>query len=289
MTIVITGATGQLGTLVIDALLQRGTAAAEIVGTGRNEQRLAELRERGIRTVVADYSDGAALEAAFAGADAVLLISGSEVGQRVAQHASVIDAAKAAGVGRLVYTSAPAATTSALILAPEHKATEELIAASGIPATILRNGWYTENYLGALSQAAASGEIAASVGEGRVASASRADYADAAAVVLIDASHNGAVYELSGDVAWNHAEFAEAAAEVLGRPVGFRSLSPEEHLAALEQAGLDAGTAGFVVALDGNIRDGLLAETSGELARLIGRPTTPLRTELATAAATLVA
>lgn len=284
MTIVITGATGQLGALVIDALLRGGTPADEIVGTGRNEQRLAELQERGIRTVVADYSDGAVLEAAFAGADAVLLISGSEVGQRVAQHASVIAAAKAAGVGRLVYTSAPAATSSALILAPEHKATEELIAASGIPATILRNGWYTENYLGTLSQAAASGEIAASVGEGRVASASRADYADAAAVVLVDASHSGAVYELSGDVAWSHAEFAEAAAEVLGRPVTFRSLSPEEHLAALEQAGLDAGTAGFVVALDGNIRDGLLAETSGELARLIGRPTTPLRTELAAAA-----
>lgn len=289
MTIVITGATGQLGALVVDALLQGGTPATEIVGTGRNEQRLAELQERGIRTVVADYTDGAALEAAFAGADAVLLISGSEVGQRVAQHASVIAAAQAAGVGRLVYTSAPAATSSALILAPEHKATEELIAASGIPSTILRNGWYTENYLGALSQAAASGEVVASVGEGRVASASRADYADAAAVVLVDASHSGAVYELSGDVAWSHSEFAEAAAEVLGRAVSYRNLSPEEHQAALEQAGLDAGTAGFVVALDGNIRDGLLAETSGELARLIGRPTTPLRAELATAAATLVA
>ncbi|KQW04783.1 NAD(P)-dependent oxidoreductase [Leifsonia sp. Root4] len=289
MTIVITGATGQLGALVIDALLQGGTPTAEIIGTGRNEQRLAELQERGIRTVVADYSDSAALEQAFAGADAVLLISGSEVGQRVAQHAAVIDAAKAAGVGRLVYTSAPAATTSALILAPEHKATEELIAASGIPSTILRNGWYTENYFGALSQAAASGEIAASVGEGRVASASRADYATAAALVLVDASHSGAVYELSGDVAWSHAELAEAAADVLGRPVAFRSLSPEEHQAALEQAGLDAGTAGFVVALDGNIRDGLLAETSGELARLLGRPTTPLRAELATAAAALVA
>ncbi|MET0853492.1 MAG: NmrA family NAD(P)-binding protein [Microterricola sp.] len=289
MTIVITGATGQLGALVVDALLRGGTPAAEIVGTGRNEQRLAELHERGIRTVVADYTDGAALEAAFAGADAVLLISGSEVGQRVAQHASVIDAAKAAGVGRLVYTSAPAATSSALILAPEHKATEELIAASGIPSTILRNGWYTENYLGALSQAAASGEVVASVGDGRVASASRADYADAAAVVLVDASHSGAVYELSGDVAWSHAEFAEAAAEVLGRAVSYRNLSPEEHQAALEQSGLDAGTAGFVVALDGNIRDGLLAGTSGDLTRLIGRPTTPLRAELATAAATLVA
>lgn len=289
MSLVITAATGQLGNLVIDALLRSGVAAASITGTGRTEQKLAHLAERGIRTAVADYSDQAALESAFAGADAVLLISGSEVGQRVAQHATVINAAKAAGVGRIVYTSAPRATTSELILAPEHKATEELIAASGIPATILRNGWYTENYAGALGQAAATGEIAASVGDGRVASASRADYAEAAAVVLADASHAGKVYELSGDVAWTHAELAEAAAEVLQRPVSFRALSPEEHLAALGQAGLDEGTAGFVVALDGNIRDGLLAETSGDLARLIGRPTTPLRDGLKAAAETLAA
>lgn len=288
MTLVITGASGQLGTLVVEALLQRGTPATDIVGTGRDEQRLAGLRERGIRTVVADYSDEAALERAFAGAEAVLLISGSEIGQRVAQHATVIEAAKAAGVSRLVYTSAPQATTSALVLAPEHKATEELIAASGIPATILRNGWYTENYTGTLGQAA-SGEIVGSVGEGLVASASRADYAEAAAVVLADPGHAGQVYELSGDVAWTHAELAAVAAELLGHPVAYRDLSPEQHLAALDQAGLDAGTAGFVVALDGNIRDGLLGETSGELARLIGRPTTPLREGLAAAREALAA
>ena len=289
MSLVITAANSQLGTLVVDALLRSGVAADSITGTGRSEQKLAPLAARGIRTAVADYSDQAGLEAAFAGADAVLLISGSEVGQRVAQHATVINAAKAAGVGRIVYTSAPRATTSELILAPEHKATEELIAASGIPATILRNGWYTENYFGALGQAAASGEIVASVGDGRVASASRADYAEAAAVVLTDASHAGQVYELSGDVAWTHTELAAAAADVLQRPVSFRALSPEQHLAALGEAGLDAGTAGFVVALDGNIRDGLLAETSGDLARLIGRPTTPLREGLAAGAETLAA
>ncbi|AMB59665.1 NmrA family NAD(P)-binding protein [Microterricola viridarii] len=284
MTLVITGATGQLGTLVIDALLRNGTPATQIVATGRNEQRLAALRERGVRTAVADYSDRVAFERAFAGAEAVLLISGSEVGQRVAQHRTVVEAAQAAGVARLVYTSAPRATSSALILAPEHKATEELIAASGIPATILRNGWYTENYAGALGQAATSGEIVASVGDGRVASASRADYADAAAVVLADASHVGQIYELSGDVAWTHADLAAVATELLARPVTYRNLSPEQHLAALADAGLDAGTAGFVVALDGNIRDGLLAETSGDLARLIGRPTTPLQEGLAPAA-----
>lgn len=283
MSLVITAATGQLGTLVIDALLRAGVPAMEITATGRSEHKLAPLAARGIRTAIADYSDQAALESAFAGADAVLLISGSEIGQRIAQHGTVIAAAKAAGVARIVYTSAPRATSSALVLAPEHKATEELIAASGIPATILRNGWYTENYVGALGQAATSGEIVASVGEGRVASASRADYAEAAAAVLISDDHVGSVYELSGDIAWTHAEFAEAASELLERPVSYRNLSPEQHLASLDQAGLDAGTAGFVVALDGNIRDGLLAETSGELARLIGRPTTPLREGLAAA------
>lgn len=289
MSLVITGATGQLGTLVIDALLNAGVPAADITGTGRNEQKLAPLAERGIRTVVASYSDQAALESAFAGADAVLLISGSEVGQRVVQHATVIDAAKAAGVARIVYTSAPQATSSALILAPEHKATEELIAASGIASTILRNGWYTENYVAALGQAAVNGEIVASVADGRVASASRVDYAEAAAIALVDASHVGQVYELSGDVAWTHSDFAEAATELLGRPVIYRNLTPEQHLAALDQAGLDAGTAGFVVALDGNIRDGLLSETSGDLARLIGRPSTPLREGLAAAVDSLAA
>lgn len=281
MTIVVTGATGQLGNLVIDALLRKGTPAAEIVGTGRDEQRLAALAERGIGTAAAPYADQAALEAAFAGAEAVLFISGSEIGRRVAQHATVVAAAKAAGVGRIIYTSAPQATSSALVLAPEHKATEELIVASGIPFTIVRNGWYTENYRGAVAQAAVTGEIIGSAGGGRVASASRADFAEAAAVVLSEAGHVGQVYELSGDVAWTHTELAEVASELLGRPVVYRDLSTEEHIAALTAAGLDAGTAGFVAALDANIRDGLLGQTNGELARLIGRPTTPLRAGLA--------
>ena len=181
----------------------------------------------------------------------------------------------------LVYTSAPRATTSELILAPEHKATEELIAASGIPATILRNGWYTENYLGRIEQARATGEVVGSVGDGRVSSASRKDFAEAAAVVLTTPGHEGAVYELSGDVAWSHAELAETLAALVGREVAYRDLTPEDHTAALAGAGLDAGTAGFVVALDQNIKAGLIGETSGDLARLIGRPTTPLAEGLA--------
>jgi NAD(P)H dehydrogenase (quinone) len=184
-----------------------------------------------------------------------------------------------------VYTSAPQADTSPLVLAPEHKATEEILRASGLTFTILRNGWYTENYVGDVQQAAASGEIVAAVGDGRVASAPRDDFAAAAAVVLRTEGHDDAVYELSGDVAWGFDDLAAAASEVLGRPVVFRAVTSEERRAGLLAAGLDEGTAGFVVALDENTRDGLLAGTSGDLARLVGRPTTPLADALRAALA----
>lgn len=276
MTILVTGATGQLGRLVIDSLIARGAEPAEILAGARDTAKTADLAARGVQVVALDYTQPATVAAAVAGVDAVLLISGSEVGQRTAQHRTVVDAAVAAGVAKLVYTSAPKATTSDLVLAPEHKATEELIAASGIPAVILRNNWYTENYAGDLASARTSGVVAASTGDGRVASASRADFADAAAVVLLEDGHIGQVYELGGDVSWSYADLAAAIAEVVGRPVEYTPLSTEEHAAALEAAGLDAGTVGFVTALDAGIRGGALADTDGTLARLIGRPTTPL-------------
>lgn len=281
MTIVVTGATGHLGRLVVESLLRTGTPAAEIVAAGRSVEKLDDLAAQGVRVARIDFTEPATLDAAFAGADTVLLVSSSEVGQRAAQHIAAIDAAKAAGVGRLVYTSAPGATTSALILAPEHKATEEYLVASGIPFTILRNGWYTENYTNSVRQAAESGTLASSTGEGRVASAPRSDYADAAAAVLVGEGHEGRTYELAGDYAWTHEELAAAIADVTGKPVAFVSLSSEEQVAALIAAGLDEGTAGFVSGLDGNIRDGLLAGGSGELTALIGRPTVPLRETLA--------
>jgi NAD(P)H dehydrogenase (quinone) len=276
MTIVITGATGHLGRLAIEHLLARGVAASDIVGGGRDAQKLAELAATGVGTAALDYTDPASLDAAFAGADTVVLVSGSEVGQRSAQHRNVVDAAKRAGVGRIVYTSAPHATTSQLVIAPEHKVTEEAIAASGVPSTILRNGWYHENYAGTFAQVAESGVYVASTGDGRVASAARSDYAEAIAAVLTSDGHEGAIYELSGDTAWSGDDFASAASTALGREVVFRSVSPEEHLAILRDAGLDEGSAGFVVALDANIRDGLLSETSGDLSLLIGHATVPL-------------
>jgi len=280
MTIAVTGTSGHLGRLVVESLLARGAAPADVVALARTTAKVADLAQRGVVVREADYDRPETLAPALDGVEVLVLVSGSEVGRRVRQHGAVIDAAKGAGVHRVVYTSAPHADTSPLILAPEHKATEELLAASGLSTTILRNGWYTENYLDDVRQARETGEIAHSTGDGRVASASRADYAEAAAVVALDArrdgAHDGAVHELSGDVAWSFDELAATAAELLGRPVTYRRLTPDEHRERLLAAGLDEGTAGFLVALDGDTRAGLLAETPGDLARIVGRPTTPL-------------
>jgi NAD(P)H dehydrogenase (quinone) len=276
MTILVTAASGQLGHLVVESLLTRGANPADIVASARDTSKLGDLEARGIRTVELDYARPETIAPALEGVDTLLLVSGTEFGNRAVQHQNVIDAAKAAGVSKLVYTSAPQATTADFAVAPEHKATEEAIAASGVPAVIVRNNWYTENYAADVARAAETGVIASSAGDGRVASASRADYAEGAAVVLLEDGHLGQVYEFAGDVAWNFAELAAAASEVVGREVTYVSLSTGEHVAALEGFGLDAGTAGFVAAIDTGIRNGVLAASDGTLSRLIGRPTTPL-------------
>lgn len=281
MTIVITGATGHLGRHTIESLLERGVPADQIVAGGRDLTKLDDFAARGVKVVPLDYSKPETLDAAFVGAEKVLLISASEPGTRVPLHQAAIDAAKRAGVAHLVYTSAPKATTSELILAPEHKATEEHIAASGIPSTILRNGWYHENYLSTVDEARNTGVVVKSTGGGRVSSASRRDYAEAAAAVLTGSGHDGKVYELSGDTAWDFAEFADVASKLVGRDVTFKDVTPEEHREILAGHGLPEGAIGFVVGLDQNIKSGLLGETSGDLARLIGRPTTPLAEGLA--------
>lgn len=276
MTILVTAASGQLGRLVVDALLDRGVAPADIVATARDTAKLADLAERGVHTARLDYSEPASIAAALDGVDRVLLVSGSEFGERAAQHQNVIDAAKAAGVAKLVYTSAPQAATSDFVLAPEHRATEEAIAASGIPAVIARDNWYTENYAADVSRAADTGVIAASVADGKVASATRADLAEGLAVLLTSDDHVGQVLELAGETAWSYDELAAAASEVLGREVRYQQLTTEEHVAALESGGLDAGTAGFVAGIDDGIRRGVLDVPNDALARLIGRPTTSL-------------
>ncbi|MDO9455938.1 SDR family oxidoreductase [Nocardioides sp.] len=276
MTILVTAASGHLGRLVLDALLERGVAPADLRAGVRRPESLADHAERGVDVVHLDYSDPTTAKAATQGVDRVLLISGSEVGQRVAQHTAVVEAAAANGVGHLVYTSAPKATTADFVLAPEHKATEEVIAASGIPATILRNGWYHENYAQDLATARDTGVLTSSAGDGRVASAARADYAAAAAAVLTTDGHAGQVYELAGDEAWDFETLAATFAEVLGRDVSLQRVTTDEHVALLESFGLDADTAGFVAGIDTGIRDGVVGDTDGTLSRLIGRPTTPL-------------
>ncbi|MGG5753526.1 SDR family oxidoreductase [Zafaria sp. Z1313] len=274
MSIIVTGATGHLGRLIVESLLNRGIEPAQITATGRSLEKLADLAERGVATAAFDFD--APAEGVIGAGDTVMLVSGSEVGQRARQHGNVIEAAKKAGAARIVYTSILDASGSPLVLAPEHKATEELLAASGLPHTILRNGWYTENYLSAFGQAAATGTVLGSAGEGRVSAATRADYAEAAAAVLTADGHEGRVYELAGDEAFTLAGLADAFGQALGRDVAYTDVDADAHRAALAGAGLDKGTAGFLVALDADTAGNLLLSDSKDLSTLIGRPTTPL-------------
>ncbi|MFL6144859.1 MAG: NmrA family NAD(P)-binding protein [Labedaea sp.] len=278
--IVVTGAGGQLGRLVVRGLIDV-VAPGTVVAATRQPERLADLAARGVEIRHADYDEPATLASAIAGAERLLMVSGDAVGRRAAQHKAVAEAAAAAGVGRIVYTSVLHASTSPLIVAPDHKASEDAVRASGLPFTFLRNGWYTENYGQTVRSAAESGVIIGSAGDGRVASAARADYAAAAVAVLTMAGEPEPVYELSGDVAWSYPELAEEVAGISGRPVAYRDVPAEEHRAALIEAGLPEPVADVYVSFDRDIRRGALASTSGSLRTLIGRPTTTLRDSVA--------
>lgn len=270
---VVTGATGQLGRLVLEGLLA-AVPASEVAVAVRSAGRAADLAERGVDVRVVDYDRPETLAGAFAAGDRVLLISGSEVGRRIPQHRAVVEAAKAAGVALLAYTSIPGAAT--FRLADEHKATEELILASGLPYAFLRNGWYTENYLGDAAGTVERGAVVGSAGDGRVATAPRRDYADAAVAVLLQGGEQNRAYELSGDAAWSLPELAAELAQASGKPVAHRNVTPAEHLDVLLGAGLPQGFAEALVDVDAGIARGELAGTPGDLARLIGRPTVPL-------------
>ena len=279
MIIAVTGATGAFGRLVLADLSTR-VPADHLVAVVRDPDRAADLAAQGIDVRQAPYDDLEALTTAFTGVDQLLFVSGSEVGRRVAQHANVVRAAVGAGVGQVTYTSAPHASDTTLVLAPEHKATEELITGSGLRWTILRNNWYSENYASTLASVTETGRLVGAAGEGRVASAARADYAAGAAAVLTTEGHEGVVYELGGDTAWTYADLAGDLASALGRPVEYVSVSAAELDAELTAAGLDEQTRGFLVALDVNVAEGTLAEVTGQLSTLIRRPTTPLLSTL---------
>ena len=275
-TIGVTGATGQLGRLVLTELLDRGVPAADLVALARTPAKAADLAARGVEVRAADYDDEPTLPAALAGVRTLLLISGSEPGRRVPQHRAVIQAAAAAGVGRIAYTSLLRADRTENALAPEHKATEETLAASGLGVTVLRNGWYIENYTGQLPTYLATGEIVDATGGARVAAATRADYAAAAAAVLTGDGHTGKVYELGG-TPFTLAELARVVTEVTGTPVVERPVTTTELARILTQsAGMPAATAEFVARLDADAARGDLDTDSDDLPTLIGRPSTPL-------------
>lgn len=273
MTLAVTGVTGHLGRFAVEHLLSRGVPASQIVGLARRPEAAGEIASRGVAVRSFDYNNPD--PAALAGVTSLLLVSGTEFGRRAAQHQAVIEAAKQAGVSRIVYTSAPDADTSINPVAPEHKATEEALAASGLGVVVLRNGWYHENFLRDLEAAAQTGELLTATGAGRVSSASRSEYAEAAAVVLAG-DEVGRTYTLGGDVAWTYDDLAADLAEVLGRPVSVRQVSADEKLAALTSFGVDPGMAGFGVGVDVAIAAGELEITTGDLSRLIGHPTSPV-------------
>ncbi|WP_293782172.1 SDR family oxidoreductase [uncultured Aeromicrobium sp.] len=284
MSIAVTGATGALGTLVIDALTARDVSPDQVVALARDPQRAAHFAERGVQVRAFDYDQPENLAAALDGVTDLLLISSSAVGRRVPQHQAVIDAARAAGVGRVVYTSALGVSDAAVNpVAPEHVETERLLAASGLNHVILRNGWYSENYIGEIDNVRRTGILLTSAGDGTVASAARADYAEAAATVLTTPDAN-AVYELSGDTAWTFDELAAILGDVTGVDVKVQRVSPEEHRQALSEAGLPEGAIEFIVGVDAAIARGELGTTTGELTGLLGRPTTPLEETLRAAA-----
>ncbi|MBM0123776.1 SDR family oxidoreductase [Pimelobacter simplex] len=274
MSLVVTGATGQLGHHVVSSLLAKGVPADHVVALGRDEERLAGLAALGVTTRRVDYADPEGLAAAFDGADRVLLISGSEVGQRLPQHRNVIEAAKAAGVSLLAYTSIANADTSGIILAVEHKATEDAIVASGLSHTFLRNSWYTENYTGQLATYAEHGTVLGAAGEGRVSAATRADYAEAAATALL-LEQPKPVYELGGS-AFSLKELATTVGEVLDKDVTYTDLPADELTKVLVGAGLPEPYAAVLVDADLGLGRGELYVEPTDLEELLGRPATTL-------------
>ena len=260
--ILVTGASGQLGRLVIESLLEK-TAASNIVAAVRNIDSVKDLAEKGVHIRQADYTQPDTLVTAFANVEKILLISSSEVGQREIQHKNVIEAAKAAGVSLIAYTSILKADTSSLILAEEHAATEKLLAESGMPHVLLRNGWYSENYTGTIGMAFEHGAVQGSAGEGKFSAAARADYAAAAAVVLTRDNQAGKVYELAGDNAFTLSEYAQAISHLSGKAVIYQNLPEAEYTKALADSDVGASK-------------GALFNDSKDLSTLIGRPTTSI-------------
>ena len=272
MVIAVTGASGQLGRIVIDKLKAK-VPPRTVVALARSSSKAADL---GVEIRPGDYGRPDELAASLAGIDTLLLISSSEVGQRTTQHRNVIEAARKAGVRRIVYTSLLHADTSPLSLASEHLETEAMVRASGIPFTILRNGWYMENHTASVQPSVSAGALIGSAGNGRIAGALREDYAEAAVAVLTEAGHEGKIYELAGDAPYTLADLAQEISRQAGRDIPYRDLPPADYARALEAAGLPAGLAAALAAWDVDASRGALEDDGHALSRLIGRRTAPL-------------
>lgn len=279
MTIAITGASGQLGHLVIDALKGR-TSAENLVALARTPSRVAA---EGIETREFDYAKIETLVPGLAGVETLILISSSEIGHRIIQHRNVITAAKAAGVKTVLYTSVLHADTSVLSLADDHRATESDLKTSGLSFTILRNGWYTENYTGSIGAALKGGAFIGSAGNGRISSAARADYAEALAVASTGTGHIGKVYELAGDDAWTLSDLAAEISRQTGKKIPYRNLSEADYVTALSEAGLPEGLAHAIAGWSIAASQDALFDDDRQLSALIGRPTTSLSQSVAAA------
>lgn len=280
MTIAITGASGQLGRAAIDFLKTRA-ASAPIIALARDTAKVADLE---VEARAFDYTHPAdALVDALAGVETLVLISSSDFTNRVGQHRNVIDAAVAAGVDRIIYTSILKADVSPLLIAQDHRATEALIAASGLRATVLRNGWYTENWTGTLGAALEAGALIGAAKSAQFTPATRRDYAEAIAIVAADAAHAGATYELGGDEAFTLAELAAEVARQTGKSLPFNDLPPEVYQGILESFGLPAGFAAMLVDVDVKAAEGWLKDDSGTLSGLLGRPTASMASAVAAA------
>ena len=284
MTIVITGATGQLGRLVVEELLERNVPAGQIVAAGRNVARLGDLADRGVQVRSLDFDDPESLRQAFSGADKVLLVSGTATGQRLEQHRNVIAAAKSSGVGLIAYTSIANADHAEMKLAAEHQGTEEALRASGVPFTLLRNSWYLENYTGQFATFLEHGAVLGSAGDGRVSAATRADYARAAAAVLLLDGQAGKVYELGGDRPFTLSELAAELSAATDRPVRYQDLPVGQYTEILTGAGVPPAYAALLADSDLGIARSELLVTSGDLSALMGRPTTSMRDAVRAAA-----
>ncbi|MGE4482119.1 NAD(P)H-binding protein [Acidocella sp.] len=279
--LLVTGAAGQLGQLTVQALLAR-LPAAEIAVSVRKPQDAERFTAQGITAHIADYTNPASLDAAFAGIERLLLISSNALGQRVEQHRNVVVAAMKAGVQRLHYTSVLHADASSLGLAEEHRQTEALITTSGMAFVLLRNGWYTENYAAGAKTAVQHGVLLGAAGDGRIAAAARADYAEAAAMTML-AAMPAQIYELAGDTSFTLKEFAAEISRLSGTGVAYENLDPAAYETVLKQAGLPAGLANLLADSDAAASQGALFDDHGALGKLLGRAPTPWRETLASA------